>query len=169
MEGFAHRGNSNESTDLKSPRGSLLTLFPTLFKLAKVDLQNHKVLLFDGVCNFCSATVQFIIRNDPKGVFQFLPIQSEEGGRIYLEHGFDPANGETFLLLTQKGVFKRSEAALEIARSFGGPWKLAGLFKLIPRAIRDMAYRIIAKNRYRIFGRQEKCLMPTPEIRARFL
>lgn len=134
-----------------------------------MDLQNHKVLLFDGVCNFCSAAVQFIIRNDPKGVFQFLPIQSEEGGRIYREHGFDPAKGETFLLLTQKGVFTRSDAALEIAQSFGGPWKLAGVFKLIPRPIRDVAYRIIAKNRYRLFGRQEQCMMPTPDIRARFL
>ena len=134
-----------------------------------MDLQKHQVLLFDGVCNFCSSTVQFIIRHDPNGVFQFLPIQSAEGSRIYREHGFDPANGETFLLLTKKGVFTRSDAALEIAQSFGGLWKLTGFFKYIPRAIRDAGYRIIAKNRYRLFGRQEQCLIPTPEIRARFL
>ena len=134
-----------------------------------MDLKNHQVLLFDGVCNFCSSTVQFIIRHDPQGVFQFLPIQSAEGSRIYREHGFDPANGETFLLLTERGVFVRSDAALQIAQTFGGPWKLLGIAKLIPRPIRDWVYRLIAKNRYRLFGRQEQCLMPTPEIRARFL
>ncbi|HCN28087.1 MAG TPA: hypothetical protein DIT64_04770 [Verrucomicrobiales bacterium] len=127
------------------------------------------LLLFDGVCHLCDSTVQFVLRHDTSGRIHFCPIQSETGSRLYREHGFDPAAPHTMLLLTPDGALRESDAAIEIARLLGGIWRLALVLKIIPRPLRDAAYRFIASRRYRWFGRHGACLVPLPEWRARFL
>lgn len=127
------------------------------------------LLLFDGICHLCDSSVRFIVKRDPAGRIKFSPIQSSLGSQLYAQHGLDPAAPNAMLFITPQGVFKASDAALEIARTLGGLWKLALVFKLLPRALRDPAYYIIARNRYRWFGKDESCMMPTPELKARML
>ncbi|MDI1311204.1 thiol-disulfide oxidoreductase DCC family protein [Prosthecobacter sp.] len=129
---------------------------------------NH-LLLFDGVCHLCNGSVQFILKRDPQGKIKFAPIQSPLGSQLYTQHGLDPAAPNAMLFLTPRGAFQASDAALEIARTLGGVWKLALIFKPLPRVLRDAAYYFIARNRYRWFGKDESCMMPTPELKARML
>lgn len=128
--------------------------------------QDH-LLLFDGVCHLCDASVRFIIRHDPAGKIKFAPIQSQLGRELYMRHDLDPRAPTAMLFLTPQGAFQGSDAALEIARTLGGWWKLALLFKPLPRALRDAVYFFIARNRYRWFGKDDACMMPTPELKAR--
>ena len=134
-----------------------------------MDVPAENLVLFDGVCNFCNASVQFILRHDHRQVFSFAPIQSEPGQRIFRAQGLDPADAQTFLVVSHGRVLLRSEAALEVARQLGGAWRLLGVLRIVPRAWRDWAYTLLARNRYRWFGRRETCLIPTPEVRQRFL
>jgi predicted DCC family thiol-disulfide oxidoreductase YuxK len=127
------------------------------------------VIVFDGVCNLCNASVDFIIKRDNKGVFQFAPNQSEAGDQIISQAGLDVFEADTLVLWEDGQTYVRSTAVLRIARRLGLPWKLAYGFMIIPRAIRDFAYRLVAKNRYRIFGQRDTCRLPTPEERSRFL
>ena len=124
-------------------------------------------MLFDGVCHLCDASVRFIVRHDPKGRIKFAPIQSPLGREFYTKHGLDPESPNAMLFLTPHGGFQASDAALEIARTLGGAWKAALLFKPVPRALRDAVYDFIARNRYRWFGKDEACMMPTPELKER--
>jgi predicted DCC family thiol-disulfide oxidoreductase YuxK len=127
------------------------------------------LVLFDGVCNFCTASVQFIIRHDRQAVFRFASIQSELGREMYRCHGLDPADIQTFLVLSGGRALVRSDAAIEVASRFGGALRLLAVFRLVPQALRDWIYSIIARNRYRWFGRTGACMIPTPELRERFL
>jgi predicted DCC family thiol-disulfide oxidoreductase YuxK len=129
----------------------------------------HAVMLFDGECNFCDTTVQFIIRRDPQGYIQFAPLQSETGQRLLAEHGLSP-EPETMVLIEDGKAYTRSLAALRVAYRLNKGWPLFyHLFRWVPAPIRDFFYKMIARNRYRLFGKRESCMMPTPEIRARFL
>ena len=134
-----------------------------------MELPWDNLILFDGLCNLCSRTVQFIIRNDRLAIYKFASIQSEIGQNIYRHHGLNPDDAQTFLLLSKGKVFLRSDAAIEMVRQFGGIWRLASLFKVLPRWFRDWLYSILARNRYRWFGRREHCIVPTDEIKGRFL
>jgi predicted DCC family thiol-disulfide oxidoreductase YuxK len=127
------------------------------------------VLLFDGLCNLCVGSIRFIIRHDRRALFKFASIQSEAGQKLYQAHGLDPNNLHTMLLITKTQAYFKSDAALEVARQFGGFWKLLLIFKIIPRSVRDWVYATIARNRYRWFGRRDTCLIPDPAIRERFL
>ena len=127
------------------------------------------VVLFDGVCNFCNATINFVIEHDRAGYFKFAPLQSETGERLMAEHGIDRVESDSVILVDDGRAYTHSDAALRIARRLDGMWSWAYAFRIVPRIIRDAAYRLFAKNRYRLFGRQDACMMPTPEIRARFL
>ena len=129
----------------------------------------HNLVLFDGVCNFCSHSVQFIIRHDKAGVFKFVPIQSEHGQQIYHSFELDPNDMQTFLLVKNGRPLLRSDAALEITKEFDGWWRFLRTFKLVPKGIRDWCYLFIARHRYRWFGRRDSCMIPSPEIRERFL
>lgn len=133
------------------------------------DPSRDHLLLFDGICHLCDASVRFIVKRDPQGKIKFAPIQSALGSQLYSQHGLDPAAPNAMLFLTPRGAFKASDAALEIARTLGGPWKLALVFKSLPHALRDAAYDFIARNRYRWFGKDESCMMPTPELKTRML
>ena len=128
----------------------------------------ENIVVFDGLCNLCSASVRFILRNDKTGRIRFAPIQSPLGRDLLQQHGIDPADAHTFLLLRGDEAFIRSDAALEIARDLG-PWRWLRVLRVIPLGIRDWIYGLIARNRYRLFGKRNACFVPTAEQRARFL
>lgn len=139
------------------------------------------VVLFDGVCNFCDASVNFVIEHDRDGYFKFAPLQSDAGMKLAREHGLDPTVGggdetdeksipiDSVILVEDGHAYTHSTAALRIARRLSSPWSWAYGFIIIPAPVRDFFYRSFAKYRYRLFGRKDECMLPTPEIRARFL
>jgi predicted DCC family thiol-disulfide oxidoreductase YuxK len=129
------------------------------------------VVLFDGVCNLCSASVRFIVERDPGAYFKLASIQSDAGQRLFREHGLVvPLGDPTSIVLIEDGrVYERSTAALRIARRLRGIWKLAWAFIVVPRPLRDAMYDVVAKHRYRWFGKTDACMVPSPELRARFL
>ena len=128
----------------------------------------ERIVLFDGVCNFCNGTVNFIIRHDPASHFRFAALQSEAGERLRREYNIDDEL-DSVILIESGRAFTHSDAALRIARGLGGIWGLGYIFVVVPRFIRDGVYKLFASNRYRLFGRRDECMMPTPEVRERFL
>ena len=131
---------------------------------------NHRyIVIFDGVCNFCNGAVKFIIRRDPNALFSFTPMQSESGKRLIEEHNAPLIDVDTFLLVKNGQCFDRTDAALEISRDLTGFWFLFRIFKVLPRSFRDYFYRLFARNRYKLFGRREECMVPSPEVRDRFI
>lgn len=128
----------------------------------------NSIVLFDGVCNFCNDSVNFIIRHDQAKRFQFATLQSETGLAIRARHEIDD-DVDSIILVEDSQVFTHSTAALRIAKSLGGIYSLAHIFIIVPAPIRDFFYKLFARNRYRIFGKKEVCMIPTPEIRERFL
>ena len=129
----------------------------------------EKLVLFDGVCNLCNALVQFVIRHDRAAKFRFATIQSEIGREIFQSHGLDPADLQTFVFISDGKMHVRSDAAIEVVSRFGGAWRFFTVFRLVPRVARDWIYSMVARNRYRWFGRKDVCMIPTPEIKERFL
>ncbi|WP_276957891.1 thiol-disulfide oxidoreductase DCC family protein [Allomeiothermus silvanus] len=129
------------------------------------------IVLFDGVCNLCNGVVQFILRHDPQERFLFASQQSEAGQRLLAEHGIKAAQAlaESVVVLEDNRVYLESDAALYILHRLGGVWGWAYIFRWIPRPWRDWVYRWVARHRYRIFGRRESCMVPTPALRGRFL
>jgi predicted DCC family thiol-disulfide oxidoreductase YuxK len=127
------------------------------------------ILLFDGVCNLCSGAVQFVIRHDPEGRFRFAALQSETGRRLLERHGLPADALDTFVLIAGGRCYTRSDTALELVRRLDAPWRWLRVLRIVPRAIRDRAYGVVVRNRYRWFGRRESCLVPTPELTQRFL
>ncbi|GAB4453970.1 MAG: thiol-disulfide oxidoreductase DCC family protein [Armatimonadaceae bacterium] len=131
---------------------------------------NHNlVVLFDGDCNLCDGTVQFIIKHDRAHRFRFAALQSEAARRLSPEDADKEGELRSVVLIEDGKVYRESTAALHIARYLDGPWSLFFAFIVIPAPIRDAVYRLIARNRYRWFGKREACLMPTGELRRRFL
>ena len=131
--------------------------------------RSHPVVLYDGVCSFCDASVQFIIDRDPAAQFRFASLQSGIGAKLALEAGVDPTRLDTLVLLTETGALVRSDAVLEVARRLGRPWSILATARFLPRRLRDAIYRHVAQHRLRLFGRLDACRIPTPELRARFL
>ena len=129
----------------------------------------HPIVLFDGVCNLCSTSVQFILQRDPTGKFRFASLQSDLAQRLLTERGLDPKALDSVVVIDGDRLYRESDAALRIARDMKGAWKALAVFRVIPRPVRDWAYRLIARNRYRWFGKKESCWLPTPELRGRFL
>ncbi len=127
----------------------------------------HPVVLFDGVCNLCNAAVNFIIDHDHEAVFRFAPLQSETGRRLTGRCGLE--NEDTIILVENGRCHVRSAAALRIARRLGGAWTLLTILLAVPLPIRDAAYRFVARNRFRWFGKCDTCRMPTPDLKSRFL
>jgi predicted DCC family thiol-disulfide oxidoreductase YuxK len=127
------------------------------------------ILLFDGVCNFCAWSVRFVIDRDPQQVFRFASLQSDSGRRLLSEHGLDADAIDSVILIEDGRAWRESDAALRVCRHLRAPWSWLWLLRVLPRFLRDAIYRFIARNRYRWFGKMESCMIPTPEIRARFL
>lgn len=134
-----------------------------------MSLRPPALVLFDGVCNLCSASVNFIIDHDPGAYFRFASLQSEAGQERLREHRLPEAAMNSVVLLEQGRAYTRSTAALRIARHLSGGWALLYALIVVPRPLRDGGYAFIARNRYRWFGRTETCRLPTPELRSRFL
>ncbi|MDC6386321.1 thiol-disulfide oxidoreductase DCC family protein [Flagellimonas taeanensis] len=132
--------------------------------------ENNKIILFDGVCNLCNNSVLFVIKRDKKDLFRYASLQSEIGQQLVRERGIDTSQVDSIILI-EPGVayFTKSDAALEIAQDLGGLWKLSSVFSWIPKSIRDVVYDFVARNRYKWFGKKEACMVPTPELRAKFL
>ena len=128
-----------------------------------------RIVLFDGVCNLCNAAVQFIIDRDKEGKYVFTSLQSPTGNALLEKFGLSTTDFDTFVLIDNNSAFTKSTAALKVARQLDGLWKLTYIFIIVPAFIRDAVYGFIAKNRYRWFGKEENCRIPTPELKQRFL
>jgi predicted DCC family thiol-disulfide oxidoreductase YuxK len=126
-------------------------------------------MLFDGVCNLCNATVDFVIRRDRRGAFRFASLQSAAGRALLGKHGLPPDVLDSIVLLDDDGAHTRSTAALRIARRLGGAWPLLYAFIIIPRPFRDLVYDFIGRRRYRWFGKRDTCRVPTPAEHERFI
>ncbi|MGW8121331.1 thiol-disulfide oxidoreductase DCC family protein [Roseivirga echinicomitans] len=131
--------------------------------------QPHDILLFDGVCNLCNSAVNFIIDRDPKKHFKFAALQSDFGQSKLKELGFNQEEFDSLVLLSKGKVYRKSSAALRIAKKLTGLWPILFIFIVIPPFIRNVAYDFIGKNRYKWFGKQDSCRMPTPELKQRFV
>ncbi len=130
---------------------------------------SHPVVLFDGVCNLCNAAVQFVVRRDRKARFRFAALQSGAAAELLAAAGWHGPRPDSVALVAGGRVLWKSSAALAVARRLGWPWPLLGLFAVVPRPLRDLVYDFVARRRLRWFGRQETCMVPTKELRARFL
>ena len=130
---------------------------------------NKQVILFDGVCNFCNASINFIIDHDPEKRFKFAPLQSEIGQEILRKFNKNTKNFDSVFLLKNNTLYQKSDAALEITKHLSGFWKYLAVFNIFPTSFLNFFYDIIAKNRYRFFGKADSCRIPTPELRERFL
>lgn len=133
------------------------------------DLKEKGIVLFDGMCNFCNSSVNFIIRKDDADYFRFLPLQSERGKTLVSKFNLDPENLHTIILLEGGRIYTRSTAALRIARKLKGGWKLFYAFVVIPAFLRDIMYNLIAKYRYKWWGKRESCMVPSADVKKKFL
>lgn len=137
--------------------------------MGSTDPVTEKIILFDGVCNLCNSSVQFIIRHDPEGQFKFAALQSPFGQQQLKKFAIPQDALNSVILIKGAVAFQRSDAALEIARDFRDIWRGLYYFKIIPRFFRDGIYDRISKNRYSLFGKRDECMIPTPELKARFI
>lgn len=132
--------------------------------------QNKKLILFDGVCNLCNASVQYVIKNDKDDVFRYAALQSEVGQSLLKKHKIDTKKTDSILLYSpDKGISYKSTAALKIASQLGFPRNLLSVFLIVPAFIRNLIYDYIAKNRYKWYGKKEECMIPTKELKSKFL
>ena len=132
-------------------------------------IQPQRVLLFDGECNLCNGSVKFIIDHDPHGRYKFAPLQSAAGRTLMRAHDLNPDQLGSVVLIEGKAAHLKSDAALRVAGGLGGAWSLVYALIFVPRFIRDAVYMFVARNRYRWFGKRDECVVPTPEVRGRFL
>jgi len=140
------------------------------FRFQGNSILGKKIILFDGVCNLCNGAVQFIIKQDKKDVFRYAALQSEVSEQLIAERAIDTSKVDSIILI-EPGVayYTKSDAALQIAQDFGGLWKTMAIFTWIPKTFRNALYDLIAKNRYKWFGRKDACMIPTPELQTKFL
>lgn len=130
---------------------------------------NNPVVLFDGLCNLCSSSVQFIIRHDPANRFRFASLQSNFGQEILKKFNLSPTVLNSLILFQNNTVYTRSTAALRVAKQLSGAWKLLGAFLITPTFIRDGVYNIISRNRYNWFGKKSSCWLPSESLKSRFI
>ena len=127
------------------------------------------VILFDGVCNYCNSIVNFIIRQDKEKKFVFAPLQSNAGKQILDKHNLPRTDFDSFVLIDDNKPYLRSSASLQVFKKLPWYWKWTQIFWIVPPFLRDAVYNVIARNRYKWFGKKESCMIPTPEIKMRFL
>lgn len=132
-------------------------------------MHSKPIILFDGICNLCNGAVQFIIRHDPDEKFLFASLQSETGQQLLTQYHLPATDFTSFTLVQDNKVYTRSTGALLVAKQITGAWRYLYIFIIVPRFIRDAVYSWIAQNRYRWFGKKDTCMIPTPELKARFL
>jgi predicted DCC family thiol-disulfide oxidoreductase YuxK len=127
------------------------------------------IILFDAECVLCSVNAQFVLKHDKPGYFRLASMQGEVGAELFRAHGMDPTDPSSILVVEGDKVRRDSDAVLSIYAHLGYPWKLFGIFRLIPSFLRDPLYRLVARNRYRLFGKRPECWVAPPEYRARIL
>ncbi len=132
-------------------------------------MEQYPILLFDGVCNLCNQTVQFIIEQDKKNIFRFAALQSEYGQNMLKKHQLFDNQLNSVVLIYKNKTYTHAAAPLEVLRLLGGFWQFGYIFKLVPSFFSNMVYRWIARNRYKWFGAKESCWLPTAELKSRFL
>ena len=138
------------------------------------DSQSNPILLYDGVCGLCNRLVQFLLKRDQKDRFRYASLQSDFAGRVLNRHGIEPGDLDTVYVVIdyeqpQERLLARSDAIIYLWSQLGGVWKVASFGRVVPRVLRDMLYKLVARNRYRVFGKYETCLLPEPRHRAKFL
>jgi predicted DCC family thiol-disulfide oxidoreductase YuxK len=129
---------------------------------------DHPVILFDGVCNLCNRSVQFVIKRDKDKIFRFAPLQGKFGQHLLQKFHLDPTDLNSFVLLEGDRVYRRSSAALRVAKQLKGGWKFLYGLMIVPPFIRNAVYNLIARNRYKWFGKRNECMIPTPDLKNRF-
>ena len=134
-----------------------------------INFKEHSLILFDGVCNLCNSSIKLIIKNDKKDRFLFASLQSDAGQQFLLQNNRENLNFESILLIENGQVYEKSEAILRICRRLSGGYPLLYGFIIIPKIIRDFVYSKIASNRYRWFGKQDVCMIPSKHLKMKFL
>ena len=134
-----------------------------------INLENKSIILFDGICNLCNSSVQFIIKRDKKQRFLYASLQSDAAQSILLQFQLKNNDFNSIILVENGNIYKKSTAILKITKNLNSIWKLSYAFIIIPKFIRDFVYTVIANNRYKWFGKKETCMVPTKEIAIRFL
>ncbi|MFN3267307.1 MAG: thiol-disulfide oxidoreductase DCC family protein [Deinococcales bacterium] len=129
----------------------------------------ERILFFDGVCNLCNGTVQWILRHDKNQEIVFAPLQGEAAQARLMPLGINPNQLESLVFLENGVIHTHSSGVLHLARALGAPYSWAFVLILVPKSLRDFLYKILARNRYRWFGQQKSCMAPTPELKHRFL
>ena len=137
--------------------------------------ESNPIILYDGVCGLCNRLVQFLLKHDKQGLLRFASLQSDFAERVLTRHGIDPKDLDTVQVVVdyerpEERVLGRSDAILRAGVELGMPWNvLATISRVIPRALRDVVYRFVARNRYHVFGKYETCMLPDPKQKHRFL
>ena len=132
--------------------------------------EHSKIILFDGVCNLCNGAIQFVIKRDKKNQFRYTSLQGELGKKLLKERNIDPAKIDSIILIDPNTAFYvKSTAALQISKGLSGLWPLMSVFLILPTSLSNLVYDFIAKNRYKWFGKEENCMVPTKEQRELFL
>ena len=132
--------------------------------------EQKKIILFDGVCNLCNSSVQFVIKRDKKDIFRFSALQSSTGQKLAKERGINTSEVDSIILIEpQIAYYTKSDAALLIAKSLSGGWPLLGIFMGLPKGFRDTVYEWVARNRYQWFGKMDSCMIPTEADKDKFL
>ena len=134
-----------------------------------MNAREKYILLFDGVCNLCNGFVQFMIKRDPNGKFKYASLQSDTARKLLSRFGLPKDDFDSFVLIKGDKYYLKSTAALQVLKELGGVWSLFYAFIVLPRSFRDFIYDGVAKNRYRIFGKRNECMIPTPDLERRFL
>ena len=134
-----------------------------------MENSNNKIVLFDGICNICNSSVQFIIKQDKKKRFRFASLQGKFGQEFLKKYDLPADNFNSFILVEEEKIYTRSTGALRMLKHLGGGWSLFYAFIILPKFIRDGVYNWIARNRYKWFGKKNECMIPTPDLRTRFL
>ncbi len=129
----------------------------------------QNLILFDGVCNFCNTAVQMVIEIDRHKIFKFAAIQSELGQQLYRQHGLDPIDIQTLMLVDGERVLTKSDAVLAVLSKLDGGWQYLAAFRTMPQPLRDWAYSEFARQRFVLFGRRDSCMVPTSELQERFI
>lgn len=134
----------------------------------EISSNTNPVILFDGVCNLCNSSVQFVIKHDPKRQFRFASIQGDYGQQVLKQFHLPPDSLNSFILLKDNQIYTHSTGALKVAKQLSGAWPLLYAFIIIPAFIRNAVYQFIANNRYKWFGKKESCAIPSPELKSLF-
>jgi predicted DCC family thiol-disulfide oxidoreductase YuxK len=135
----------------------------------KINQSHHSIVVFDGLCNLCNTSVNFIIARDNKNRFKFLPMQSGKGQKFLAKHHISSDCIDTLFLVSNNEILKKSNAVLAIAQELKMPWNWFAILKIIPESIRNFFYSLIAKNRYKWFGKKQQCMIPIAELHDKFL